>query len=348
MEKVKFGVIGMGNMGSLHAENLLKMKEVELKIVSDPRVDEVMDLTSTLGIPKIAANWGEVVEDPEIDAIVVTAPTVLHYEIISSAINSGKKWIFTEKPVTHDLRSAKKLLELVEKNNIKLQVGFNRRFDHNYKKIHDIIEGGKIGEVHIIRDVTRDPEIHGVDFLKGSGGLFYDIFIHEFDIVRYIISQEVERVYAVGSVKWEPRIKELGDYDTAVVVLEISGGAIAVIEGTMKSVYGYDQRLEAFGSKGSILILNDRETTTVLSDGNGLLLDKPFQDVPPYRPLRHTKHRYEESYFEELYEFVRCIVENKTPLPTAEDGYKANLVAECAKISSKENKPILVGNFEGI
>ncbi|HGE72177.1 TPA: inositol 2-dehydrogenase [Candidatus Poribacteria bacterium] len=348
MEKVKFGVIGMGNMGSLHAENLLKMREVYLKVIYDIDVKKASYLARMLGIPNVAASWEEVMDDPEIDAIVIAVPTVLHYEIISSAIKSGKRWIFTEKPLTHNLESAKELLKLVEKNNTKLQVGFNRRFDHNYKKIHDIVKGDKIGEIHIIRDITRDPEIHGVDFLTSSGGLFYDIFIHEFDIVRYITSQEVERVYAVGSVKWEPRIKELGDYDTAVVLLEMSGGAIAVIEGSMKSVYGYDQRLEVFGSKGSILILNDRETATALTDANGLLLDKPLQDVPPHRPLMHTKHRYEESYFEELYEFVRCIFENKTPLPTAEDGYKANLVAECAKISSKENKPILVGNLKGI
>ncbi|MCW1305925.1 MAG: inositol 2-dehydrogenase [Candidatus Parvarchaeota archaeon] len=335
MKKIKIGIIGLGRMGIIHTQNLLKIKEVEVKSIADPRINDVKKWANDFGITDVREDWHSIVDDPDISAVVVTAPTKFHFEIIKTAAIK-EKHIFTEKPLSLDLKSAKELLHFLENKNVKVEVGFNRRFDHNYRKVRDVIASGKIGEIHIIRTTTRDPELPDIEFVKNSGGIFFDFFVHDFDYVRFVTNSEVEEVYAGGNVLWDSKVRDAGDYDTAFVTLKMKSGALGVIDASRKAVYGYDQRVEILGSKGNVLSLNDRETNIEIRTKDGITTDKPLQDF---------QHRYINSYAEELYDFVRCIIDDKMPAAKPKDGYEAILIAEAATISAKENKPIIVDSL---
>lgn len=334
-KEIRIGVIGAGRMGRIHTQNLLKMQEVEVKAIADPRVEDTKKWASSFEITDIRSEWRSVLDDPEIDAVVVTAPTKFHFEIIKAAATKGKH-IFTEKPLSHDLESTKELLHFLEGKNVKIQVGFNRRFDHNYRKVKDLIVSDEVGEIHIIKTTTRDPDLPDIEFVKNSGGIFFDFFIHDFDYIRFIANSEVEEVYAGGSVLWDPKMQEAGDYDTAFVSLKMKSGALGIINASRKAIYGYDQRVEVFGSKGNILTSNDRETNVEVKTKDGIVIDKPLQDF---------QHRYIDSFLEELHDFVKCIIEDKMPSAKPKDGYEAILIAEAAKISTQFNKPVFIDNL---
>lgn len=334
----KFGIIGAGRLGKIHTMNLLKIPDVKVKIVADPRLEESKKWASSLGIPRIVSDWHNVIDDPEIDAVVITSPTTFHAEMIMAAADAGKH-VFTEKPLSHDLASAKKVLDSLEKTNVKVQVAFNRRFDHNYKKIHDVVISGQIGKLHLIRITVRDPSLPSIEFVKRSGGIFFDFFIHEFDNIRFVTNSEVEEVYAGGNVRWNSEIKNAGDFDTAFAVLKMKCGTLCVIDSSRQAAYGYDQRMEVFGSKGQITSLNDRETSVELKNHETITIDKP---------LHNFQQRYADSFAAEIQDFVRCLLENKVPLVTPSDGYEAILIAEAATRSAKENRMIKIDELEDI
>ncbi len=338
MRTFKFGIIGAGRLGKIHTMNLMRISGVKVKVIADPQLEAIKEWTDNLGIPKVVPDWHSVINDPEINAVVITSPTTFHAEMITAAANAGKH-VFTEKPLSHDLASAKKVLALLEKTDVKVQVAFNRRFDHNYKKIRDFVASGQIGEIHLIRITARDPFLPNIEFVKKSGGIFFDFFIHEFDNIRFVTNSEVEEVYAGGSVRWDPEIKNAGDYDTAFAVLKMKCGTLCVIDSSRQAVYGYDQRMEVFGSKGRITSLNDRETNVELKNHETVTMDKP---------LPNFQKRYADSFNAEMQDFVRCLVENKTPLVTPKDGYKAILIAEAATRSARENRTIKIEELEDI
>ncbi len=336
---LKFGVIGAGRLGKIHTMNLLRIPGVKVKVVADLRIEAIKGWADSLDIPEFVSDWHSVINDPEIDAVVITSPTVFHAKMITAAANAGKH-VFVEKPLSHDLTSAKKVLNALERTNVKVQVAFNRRFDHNYKKIHDVVTSGQIGKPHFIRITARDPSLPNIEFVKKSGGIFFDFFIHEFDNIRFVTNSEVEEVYAGGNVRWEPEIKNAGDFDTAFAVLKMKCGTLCVIDSSRQAVYGYDQRMEVFGSKGQITSLNDRETNVELKNREAVMIDKPLYDF---------QHRYTDSFVEEMQDFVRCLsVGNKTPMVTPKDGYEAILIAEAATRSAKENRTIKVDELRGI
>lgn len=335
METINFGVIGAGRLGKIHTMNLLKMQNVKVKTLADPRLEETKEWAGNLDISEIASDWRTIINDPKIDAVVITSPTVLHAEMIAAAVKAGKH-VFTEKPLSHDSPSAKKLLDLLKDTRVKVQVAFNRRFDRNYRRVHDIVLSGKIGKPHLIRTTIRDPSLPNIDFVKKSGGIFFDFFIHEFDNIRFVTGAEVEEVYAGGNALWDPRIKDAGDFDTAFAMLKMDSGALAVIDSSRQAVYGYDQRMEVLGSKGNVALLNDRETNVKMKNDECIIFDKPLHDF---------QSRYPRSFEEEMRDFVRCLFEDQMPSVTPEDGYKAILIAEAATKSAKEGKMIKVNDF---
>ncbi len=338
MKTFKFGIIGAGRMGKIHTMNLMRIPGVKVKVVADPRIEEIKEWADNLGIPTVVPDWHFVINDPEIDAVVITSPTVFHAEMITTAANGGKH-IFTEKPLSHDLASAKKVLSVLEKIDVKVQVAFHKRFDHNYKKIHDTVISGQIGEPYLIRMTTRDPSIPNIEFVRKSGGIFFDFFIHDFDNIRFVTSSEVEEIYASGNVRWDPEIKNAGDFDTAFTVLKMKCGTLCVIDASRQAAYGYDQRMEVFGSKGQITSLNDRETNVELKNKQVTMIDNPLRDF---------QHRYIDSYAAEIQDFVKCLFEDKMPSVTPKDGYEAILIAEAATRSAKENKTIKVDELRRI
>ena len=252
------------------------------------------------------------------------------------ALKAGKH-VFCEKPIDHDVNKIKEVLDVVKESGKKYQVGFNRRFDHNFKAIRDAVVAGKVGKQQIIKITSRDPEPPSIDYVKVSGGIFLDMTIHDFDMVRYLSGSEVEEVYAAGSVTVDPEIGKAGDVDTAVITLKLENGATAVIDNCRASCYGYDQRAEVFGDKGCVAISNDSDSNAVYSSKDGVTAEKP---------MFFFLQRYMMAYANEIDQFVEAIV-NDTPTPVnANDGLQPVLIGLAAKKSAAENRPVKIAEIK--
>ncbi|MFT8558140.1 inositol 2-dehydrogenase [Liquorilactobacillus hordei] len=331
MQKVKIAVIGTGRIGRIHLENIANLRDqYELTYVVDPFNPDLAAIADKYKIDKFSKDYQDALSDKEVQAVVIASSTNTHAEIIEAASNAGKA-VFCEKPVDSDIGRIKEILRIVAKNQTIFQVGFNRRFDHNFKRIHDYVVAGNIGEPQLIKISSRDPEPPSIDYLKISGGLFSDMMIHDLDMVRYLSNSEVTEVYARGAVLVNSEIEKVGDIDTAIVSLQFTNGALGVIDNSRQAVYGYDQRAEVFGSKGQATSQNDRLSTVELDTKEGSQLDKiPFFFL----------ERYAQAYASELQEFYNCIVEKKVPSASGIDGLKSvELAVACLK-SLKENRPI--------
>ncbi|MEN2898910.1 Myo-inositol 2-dehydrogenase [Mannheimia haemolytica] len=329
---LKVGIIGAGRIGRVHSESISKyVKGAEIKAISDVKItEELTAWAKSMGIPEVYDDYKKILQDPEIDAVLVCSSTNTHAPISIEAAQAGKH-VFCEKPVDADPAKIREVLSAVEKAGVKFQVGFNRRFDHNFKAIKDRVAAGDIGEPHVIRVPSRDPEAPPIEYVKVSGGMFFDMTIHDFDMIRYLSGSEVEEVFAVGTVLVNPEIGKAGDIDTAVITLKLKNGAIGVIDNSRKAAYGYDQRAEVFGSKGAIHITNDTGSTAVFSGENGVVAEKP-----KYFFLE----RYMQSFADEISCFVDSVVNDKPTLVNGNDGLQPVLIALAAKKSLEENRPV--------
>ncbi|MFA9488084.1 MULTISPECIES: inositol 2-dehydrogenase [unclassified Mannheimia] len=329
---LKVGIIGAGRIGRVHSESISKyVKGTEIKAISDVKItEELTAWAKSMGIPEVYDDYKKILQDPEIDAVLVCSSTNTHAPISIEAAQAGKH-VFCEKPVDSDPAKIREVLSAVEKAGVKFQVGFNRRFDHNFKAIKDRVAAGDIGEPHVIRVTSRDPEAPPIEYVKVSGGMFFDMTIHDFDMIRYLSGSEVEEVFAVGTVLVNPEIGKAGDIDTAVITLKLANGAIGVIDNSRKAAYGYDQRAEVFGSKGAIHITNDTGSTAVFSGENGVIAEKP-----KYFFLE----RYMQSFADEISCFVDSVVNDKPTPVNGNDGLQPVLIALAAKKSLEENRPV--------
>ena len=224
----------------------------------------------------------------------------------------------------------------VKKSGKKYQVGFNRRFDHNFRAVREAVAAGKVGKQQIIKITSRDPEPPSIDYVKVSGGIFLDMTIHDFDMVRYLSGAEVEEVYAEGSVTVDPEIGKAGDIDTAVITLKLSNGATAVIDNCRAACYGYDQRAEVFGSQGCVAITNDSDSNAVFSGKDGVIAEKP---------MFFFLERYMMAYAKEVDEFVEAIVNDTETPVTAKDGLEPVLIGLAAKKSVDEHRPVKISEI---
>lgn len=338
VEKFVVGVIGAGRIGKIHIENLLrKLPSVDLKIVADIKITTDMTQWATeIGVPKLTSNVNEIFLDPDIDVVVIASSTNTHAKFIKEAA-MVKKHIFCEKPIDTDLNKIKETLAIVKKEGVKLMVGFNRRFDHNFKRIHDAVVSGQIGIPQIIKITSRDPSPPPIEYIKVSGGLFIDMTIHDWDMARFQAGSEVEEVYAVGGVLIDQEIGKAGDIDTAVAVLKFKNGALGVIDNSRQAVYGYDQRVEVFGSKGCVLADNDTPNTVRIYTTENINTDK----IPHF-----FLERYMDSYAAELQSFFNCLQNDQEPSPTGNDGLQNVLVAIAAKKSFEEHRPIKISEID--
>ncbi len=337
-KKIKVGLIGAGRIGRVHAENIrFNIPDAEVVAVADLYSDRIKDWASNLGIKHIFGDSQKIMEDEAIDAVLICSSTDTHSALIIQAARAGKH-IFCEKPIDFDLDRIREALKEVEKAGVKLQIGFHRRFDPSFKKAHDLIGKGKIGDIWVIKITSRDPAPPSLEYIKVSGGLFLDMTIHDFDMARYLSRSEVKEVYAVGGVMVDKAIGEAGDIDTAVVTLKFANGALGVIDNSRQSFYGYDQRIEVLGSKGCIMVGNDPLTHTVLSTEEGFLSD---------RLQNFFIERYREAYIEEMKVFVDCILHDKEPPVTGIDGLQPVLIGLAAKQSLAEGKPVSIDLISG-
>lgn len=335
---LKIGIIGAGRIGKVHTESIMRyVAGATVKSVADPYMtEETAAWAKSMGVEKVGKDYREILADPEIDAVLICSSTDTHSPISLEAIAAGKH-IFCEKPVDHDLGKIKAVMEALEGSDIKYQVGFNRRFDHNFAAAREAVASGKIGDLAVLKITSRDPGAPPVSYIKVSGGIFLDMTIHDFDMVRFVSGDEVEEVYAAGGVTVDPAIGEADDIDTAVITLRLRSGAIAVIDNCRRASYGYDQRLEAFGSKGQVAIANDTQSSAVVSDANGVTAEKP---------LHFFLERYMQAYASEVAAFVDAVANDK-PVPVGiEAGLQSVLIGIAAKRSLELNRPVRLSEIE--
>ena len=334
---ITIGIIGAGRIGKVHAGTIMNyVPTATIKTIADPFMNEETEKWAKgLGIANVSKDYQEIINDKEIDAVLICSSTDTHSPISLEAIAAGKH-IFCEKPIDHDVDKIKEVIKALEGTNLKYQVGFNRRFDHNYEAVRDAVKAGKIGDPHIIKITSRDPEPPGIDYVKVSGGLFLDMMIHDFDMVRFLAGCDATEVYTEAACLVNPEIGKAGDVDTAVVTLKMENGAIAVIDNSRQAVYGYDQRAEVFGSKGMIACENDSQSTAVLSNADGVTAEVP---------LHFFLERYTQAYAKEVIQFCEAI-ENNTDTPLGvDDGLKPVLMGLAAKKSLDEHRPVKISEI---
>jgi len=331
MKPVTFGIIGAGRIGKLHADNLLsRVDGARLKAITDPFLDE--DWAASRNIPLTGKDHRILLDDPEIDAILIGSPSAEHAPQMIECAEAGKH-IFCEKPIALDPEIIRNALAEVDKSGVKLQVGFNRRFDPNFAAVQHQVASGALGDPHIIRITSRDPAPPPAEYVAGSGGMFLDMTIHDFDMARFLSSSEVTEVHAYGAVLVDPEIGKAGDIDTAVISLKFANGALGIIENSRKAVYGYDQRVEVFGAKGTAMADNNTPTSMIVLNESGTIRDKP---------LYFFLERYKTAFVSELQAFVDAIREDKPTLVSGKDGLVPVLIAMAAKESLKTGKPVQV------
>jgi myo-inositol 2-dehydrogenase/D-chiro-inositol 1-dehydrogenase len=329
MRKITAGVVGAGRIGTIHATNLIGMSGVRVKTVADPYIEP--EEWSARGIVP-TVDPADVIDDPDIEAVLICSPTPTHAEYTEQAASAGKH-IFCEKPIALDPERVRTTLEVVERAGVKLQVGFNRRFDPTFSRVRQAVVDGEIGDIHLVKIVARDPSPPPADYVRNSGGMFLDMTIHDFDMVRFLSGSEVEEVQAFGAVLVDPAIGEAGDVDTAVVTLKLANGALAVIENSRRAVFGYDQRVEVFGSKGGMEALNESPCQVRLRTEEGIRAENP---------LYFFLERYQRSFVAELEAFLKSIQEDTEPPVTGQDGLIPLLIGVAATRSMYENRPVRV------
>jgi len=328
------GVIGAGRIGRIHIENLVHhMPDVKLKTVSDIKIDgELTSWIDQLGIYTLTDDVNDIFQDPDINAVIIASSTDTHAKFIQAAAKADKH-IFCEKPIDTNIKRIKETISVIKEHNINLMVGFNRRFDPNFRRIYEAVSSGRIGEPHIIKITSRDPNPPPLDYIKVSGGIFIDMTIHDWDMARYLAKSEVEEVYTNGAVLIDQKIGKVGDIDTAVAVLKFKNNSLGIIDNSRQAVYGYDQRVEVFGSEGCVIAGNQPSNTVHIYDSDNIKRDK----IPHF-----FLERYKESYRNELSYFFECLRKGKEPKPNGYDGLRSILIAKAAQMSLEMDRPVKI------
>lgn len=336
---LKIGIIGAGRIGKVHLESIsYHVKNATVTAMADPFMNEETEkLIRSYGVSKVTKDYKDILNDKDIDAVLVCSSTDTHAAISIEAINAGKH-VFCEKPVDHSIEKIQAIADaLKEHPDIKFQVGFNRRFDHNFAAIRKAYDDGKIGEAHILKITSRDPEPPNPAYIKVSGGIFLDMTIHDFDMACFLTDSDVEELYVNSAVLVDPAIGEQGDVDTAIITMKMANGALAVIDNSRKAAYGYDQRAELFGSKGMVATSNDTVSSAVISNADGVTGEKP---------LFFFLERYMGSFSEEMRQFTEAVI-NDTEVPVGiHAGLQSVKIGLAARKSVEEHRPVKISEIQ--
>ena len=328
---LRFAVLGAGRIGQVHARAITSVPGAELVAIAEPFEAAAKAAQDAFGCA--IRSIDEIAAAGDIDAVVICTPTDTHADLIEKFVRAGKH-VFCEKPVDLDVARVKAALATVKAEGGTLMVGFNRRFDPDFMALKAAIDAGRVGEVEMITITSRDPGAPPAEYIKVSGGIFRDMTIHDFDVARWLLGEEVETVYAAASVLTDPKIGDLGDYDSATVVLRTASGKQCTISNSRRASYGYDQRIEVLGSKGLVSARNTHEANIELADGAGF-------SRPPL--LNFFMTRYTAAYANEIAAFCKAVADG-TPTPTTgEDGLKALELAEAALTSARTGAVVKVG-----
>lgn len=327
--QLNIGIIGLGRIGKIHYNNIRQhLSEATVKLVAD-----VDNGNLPTDVPCVSAE--DLINHPDIDAVIICSPTDTHADYVEQCARMGKH-VFCEKPLDLSLERIRTTLKLVRESGVKLMLGFNRRFDANFLKLKALAEGGKIGDVQLVKVTSRDPGPPPVEYLRSSGGMFLDMTIHDFDMARYMMGKEVKTVYAAAATLTGGPVAEAGDIDTAAVTLTFDDGSLAVIDNSRKAVYGYDQRVEVFGSAGMANVDNNRPDSHTYYDQSG---------AQSALPLHFFMERYTASYLTEMRAFIEA-VQGKRDIPVGgDDGLKATMIALAAQRSYVEGRPVAMSEI---
>ncbi|MEA3334854.1 MAG: inositol 2-dehydrogenase [Chloroflexota bacterium] len=330
-DQINIALIGAGRIGRLHAENLaFRIPEANLAAVADIFQEAAQRAADAFRIPLAVEDYHDLLKRDDIDAVIVCSATDTHAQIVEEAAAAGKH-VFCEKPIDHDLKKIDQALVAVTAAGVKLQVGFNRRFDPNFKRVHDLVAEGRIGEPRLLHITSHDPEPPPIDYIKVSGGIFLDMTIHDFDMARYLMGCEVEEVFVAGGIMVDPAIGAAGDVDTTLTVLRFENGAIGTIANCREARYGYDQRVELLGSLGNVSASNNYPNSVTVMDANAVQRSKP---------LYFFLERYAESFLLEMRDFVDAVLTDRQPLVTGTDGRMPVVMGLAAWQSYRENRPV--------
>ncbi|SDZ41792.1 myo-inositol 2-dehydrogenase / D-chiro-inositol 1-dehydrogenase [Evansella caseinilytica] len=332
MAKVKIGMIGAGRIGQLHAKNIIQSDMMELKGIADVYTDHLQGTELEKRAGYITNDPEEILKDKEIEAIFICTSTDTHVHYIEECARHGKH-IFCEKPISFKIEETKSVLEAVKQAGVKFQVGFNRRYDKHFRQVKQLVEQGELGELHVIKITSRDPGTPPETYVKRSGGMFMDMTIHDFDMIRYLAGSEVKDITAKAGNLVDPMFEKYGDVDTAIITVTFENGTLGVIDNSRQAVYGYDQRIEVFGSEGSALAENELETNVVVAK-------RDF--VRCAQPKHFFLDRYQDAFVDEINEFATAILTDCAFTCTGEDGWKAEQMAKAAKISYEENRTVRI------
>ncbi len=336
MKQVNIALLGIGRIGKIHFRNINQIfPNASIVAVADPQYDE-QTFKKEYGNVFFTKDPEQAIAYSEVNTVLVCTPTSSHATLVEAAAKQGKH-IFCEKPLDLSIQRTASLVKTVKEANVKLMLGFNRRFDPDFMEARKSVSEKRIGNVQIVKITSRDPGLPPIEYLKNSGGLFMDMAIHDFDMARYIMNKKVVEVYAKGLVLVDKEVETAGDVDTALTTLIFEDGTYAVIDNSRKAAYGYDQRLEIFGDAGMIQVGNNHHNTNVISDEKG---------IHHALPLDFFMDRYARSYLKEMELFIDALVNDKEMPVSGEDGLQATLIAAAAKKSMLENRPVKLSEID--
>lgn len=337
LPSLKIGLIGAGRIGRLHAEHLTSLiRSSEVVMVADAFEEAARQCAERYAIPSFAQDYHAVLNREDIQAVVICSSTDTHARIIEEAAQAGKH-IFCEKPIALDLASIDRAMDAVKYAGVKFQIGFNRRFDANYSRVRQAVERGEIGHPYQFCIISHDPAPPPIEYLRVSGGIFLDMTVHDFDMVRFLIGSEVEEVFAFGGVMSGPASGEEADVDSTIVSLRLANGVIGTISNSRQAVYGYDQRVEVFGSAGTIAIGNNYQNTAIISDSQSVRRDLP---------RIFFLERYRESFVAEMVAFIDAVLYDTAVAVTGYDGRVPVVSALAAHRSLEERRPVRLSEIE--
>lgn len=325
---MRFGVIGAGRIGKIHAANIAARKDCEVRLIADVDQAAAQSLAEATGAK--VAGIAAIIAAPEIDAVAICAPTDMHADLIERAAKA-KKAVFCEKPVDLSADRIRQCLKVVQAAGAPLMIGFNRRFDPHFAAVRARIAQGAVGAVEIVQITSRDPGPPPLSYIARSGGLYRDMMIHDFDMARFLLGEEPIAVSAFGAALVDKAIGEAGDIDTAVVILQTQSGKVAEISNSRRATYGYDQRIEVHGEKGMLRAENVHESTVQFAGEHGFAGDKA---------LNFFLERYAGAYRDEIGAFVAAVSSGKAPSPSGEDGLRAQLLADAADQSRRTGQVV--------
>ncbi|ECZ9683596.1 D-chiro-inositol-2-dehydrogenase IolG2 [Salmonella enterica] len=334
MKKLRCGVIGLGRVGKMHVENMYLLPQLDIICAADYFIEEMSDWLYSVNITSGYKNYQELLQRDDIEAVFIFTSTDMHEEIVTAAAQAGKH-IFCEKPLSmnEDEQASMAVLRKVKEKGVTLQVAFNHRFDPQFHEVFELVRSGKIGRPQMIKITSRDPDLLPHDLIKRIGGLIFDFTMHDFDMARFMMQDEVSEVYVKGNTLIDPSLKNIDDVDTLAVMLTFRNGGYALIDNSRRAVYGYDQRVEVFGSEGMAYADNVSESTVKVFNSQHCIMKNPLPDFTV---------RYREAYRTEILHFIDSVLHHTPVVCTGEDALLAQRIAIAAQQSLKSGLPVKI------